>query len=98
MEELKIQSIIRSPSHPLEKVKKEETKESFAQILQNSIQEVNQLQKEADKSVKGLLSGENKGIHETMIALEKADISFQLMMQIRNKILDAYQEMMRTQV
>jgi len=98
MEEIKIQSIIEHLPHLPEKTKSKAEEASFARILQDSIQEVNKLQKEADKSVKKLLTGSNKGIHETMIALEKADISFRLMMQIRNKILDAYEEIMRMQV
>jgi len=45
-----------------------------------------------------LIAGESKNLHETMIAMEKADISFRLMMGVRNKIIEAYQEIMRMQV
>jgi len=79
--------------------KPEKTKgPSFSQILKESIEEVNRLQQEADKAIQNLARGEHKSIHETMIALEKADISFQMIMQIRNKLIEAYQEIMRMQI
>jgi flagellar hook-basal body complex protein FliE len=71
---------------------------SFDKVLQNSIQEVNQLQHAADRSIEQLIAGRSKNLHETMIAMEKADISFRLMMEVRNKIIEAYHEIMRMQV
>jgi len=71
---------------------------SFGAVLKESISEVNRLQQEADHAVQSLAAGQAGTLHETMIALEKADISFRLMMQVRNKILEAYQEIMRTQL
>jgi len=60
--------------------------------------EVNELQQKAEQAIQQL-AGEGKGdLQETMIAIEKADVSFRLMMQIRNKVLEAYQEIMRMQV
>lgn len=73
-------------------------KNSFSETLKHSLAEVNQLQLEADKKIDQLMVGETGNIHETMIALEKADVSFQLMMKIRGKILSAYQEIMRMPV
>lgn len=70
----------------------------FATFLKSSLSEVNKLQLQADQAVQQLASGNKENIHETMIAIEKASISFQLMMQARNKILDAYQEIMRMQL
>lgn len=73
-------------------------KEDFNSHLKNALGEVNELQQKADQAIQQLV-GEGKGdLQETMIALEKADISFKLMMQIRNKVLEAYQEIMRMQV
>ena len=73
-------------------------KEDFNSHLKNALGEVNDLQQKADQAIQQLV-GEGKGdLQETMIALEKADISFRLMMQIRNKVLEAYQEIMRMQV
>ncbi len=71
---------------------------SFAEVLQGSIEKVNKLQAEADQASQELLLGKDKNIHQVMIAVEKANLSFQLMMQVRNKIISAYEEIMRIQV
>ena len=71
---------------------------SFSVMLENAVNDVNRLQKEADESIQKLAAGEGKDIHQTMIDLEKAEISFQLMMQVRNKIIAAYEEVMRMQI
>jgi len=69
---------------------------TFGDMLASSLSEVNKLQIQADTEVKNLAAGKNENIHETMIAMEKAQVSFRLMMQIRNKILEAYQEIVKT--
>lgn len=71
---------------------------SFGEILKGHLVEVNQLQTSADASAQKLASGQDKDIHNTMIAMEKADVAFQLTLQVRNKVLEAYQEIMRMQV
>ena len=71
---------------------------SFAETLKESINEVNELKLQADKAIQELASGRSGDIQGTILALEKADISFRLMMEVRNKIVSAYQEVMRTQV
>ncbi|UCF94137.1 MAG: flagellar hook-basal body complex protein FliE [Desulfobacterales bacterium] len=71
---------------------------SFADVLKRSVQEVNQLQIEADQSIAELAAGEKKDIHETMIAVQKAEISFQMLMEVRNKLVAAYETIMRMQV
>jgi flagellar hook-basal body complex protein FliE len=71
---------------------------SFSDILKNSVEQVNLYQNQADTAVKELIAGRNKNIHETMLTIERADTSLKLMMQVRNKILDAYREIMRMQV
>ncbi len=68
---------------------------SFADFLDKSIGEVNKLHDDADLAVQRLTTGENVDIHGTMIAVKKAEVSFQLMMQVRNKIVEAYQEVNR---
>ena len=73
-------------------------KDGFGSVLKDSIDNVNRLQQDADKAIDGLVKGENKNIHDTMIAVEKANLSFNLMIQVRNKILAAYEEIMRMQV
>jgi flagellar hook-basal body complex protein FliE len=82
------------------KNKTEENKSGvdFAKLLKDSIKEVNDAQLAADEAVQKVLSGETKDIHETMITLQKADVSLKLMMEVRNKLIEAYQEIMRTQV
>jgi flagellar hook-basal body complex protein FliE len=82
---------------PQAKETKEGT-ESFGEMLKGAIGDVAKLQREADNAIQELAAGENKDIHRTMIALEKADVSFQLMMQVRNKVIAAYEEIMRMQV
>ena len=76
----------------------EENGHSFSNIITDSISDVNRLQKEADMAVQKMTTGEEIDIHNTMIAMEKADISFRLVMQVRNKIISAYEEVMRMQV
>ncbi len=72
---------------------------SFSQMLGNSLQEVNSLQHQADGKIKDLvLNRDETTTHEAMIALEQADVAFQLMNNIRSKIVRAYEEVMRTQV
>ncbi|MBY0276403.1 flagellar hook-basal body complex protein FliE [Candidatus Binatia bacterium] len=70
----------------------------FANVLQDSISEVNKLQQKADASITALATTGEASLHETMIAMEEASVSFKLMMQVRNKIVEAYQEVMRIQV
>jgi flagellar hook-basal body complex protein FliE len=70
----------------------------FADVLKESIEKVNSIQSEADQAIKGLSTGQVNNIHETMIAIEKANLSFNMMVQVRNKLVSAYEEIMRTQV
>ena len=72
--------------------------ESFGEALSGAIGKVSDLRNGADRAVRELVVGENKDIHQTMIAMEKANVSFRLMMQVRNKIVTAYQEVMRMPV
>lgn len=71
---------------------------SFFQMMSESVDKVNEVQLQADRAAKELAAGRNKNIHETMLMLEKADMSFHLMMQVRNKVIEAYREIMRMQV
>jgi len=67
-------------------------------MLKGSLDQVNQLQNEADTSIDNLANGTQTDIHQTMIAVEKADVSFELLMQIRNKLIAAYDKVMRMPV
>lgn len=71
---------------------------SFDNVLGDLVQDVNAKQLEAGKQVNALLSGEEVPLHRVMIASEEASVSFQLMVEVRNKLLEAYQELMRMQV
>lgn len=71
---------------------------SFSNVLGQFVNEVNSKQVAANDSVTGLLSGGNVSLHQAMIAMEEANVSFQLMIEVRNKLLDSYQELMRMQV
>jgi flagellar hook-basal body complex protein FliE len=71
---------------------------NFSDILKQSVDKVNLYQIQADTAIKELVAGRNKNIHETMLTIERADTSLKLMMQVRNKVLDAYREIMRMQV
>jgi len=69
----------------------------FMETLRGAMDQVNQLQETADTKVGAMLQGNGMDVHSAMIAVEKADLSFQLMMQVRNKIVQAYQEVSRMQ-
>ncbi|MBP9211686.1 MAG: flagellar hook-basal body complex protein FliE [Bacteroidetes bacterium] len=76
----------------------QQTNDSFGAMLNKAIGDVNSLQSEASKAVESLVTGEAQDLHEVMIAVEKARTSFDLLMEIRNKTVDMYREIMRTQV
>jgi flagellar hook-basal body complex protein FliE len=80
-----------------QKQKQDQNSVSFGNMLARSLEEVNRLQITADEAIEDLEAGKQKNIHETMIAMEKADVAFQLLMQVRNKIISAYETIMRMQ-
>ncbi|MGE3311701.1 MAG: flagellar hook-basal body complex protein FliE [Limisphaerales bacterium] len=71
---------------------------SFDNVLGELVKDVNAKQLEAGGKVRAMLAGEDIPLHRVMIAAEEASVSFQLMVEVRNKLLDAYQELMRMQV
>ena len=70
----------------------------FKSILSDSIQQVQNTRDFATHTVEQFLSGENQDLHEVAIAAQKAEISFDLFLQLRNKVVSAYQEVMRMQL
>ena len=100
MKEIAIQDTLKTllPSPLDDNQKKDVQGESFVSTLNAAIGDVSKLHQEADRAVQELASGQDKDIHNTMIALEKAEVSFQLMMQVRNKIISAYETIMRMNV
>jgi len=75
-----------------------ESYQSFGELIKNYLKEVDTQQKIADETINKFIAGEVSDVHQVMIALEKADLSLQLTIQIKNKLLEAYQEIMRMQV
>jgi flagellar hook-basal body complex protein FliE len=71
---------------------------SFGEQLSRAIQEVDQLQTRRDTMVEGMVRGEKIEVHEIMTAAEEAQLAFELMLEVRNKLLESYQEIMRMQV
>lgn len=71
---------------------------SFQNVLGNFVNDVSEKQTAADDAVTGLLSGKNVSLHQAVISMEEASVSFSMMVEVRNKLLDSYQELMRMQV
>jgi flagellar hook-basal body complex protein FliE len=100
MKEITIQNQMGSPADAAfsPSAKPHSPSVSFGQILKGSMDQVNRLQQAADASIEDLATGKQTDIHQTMIAVEKAGVSFELLMQIRNKIISAYETIMRMSV
>ena len=86
----KIQSVM--PANNEKNIKNDS---SFDNILTKSLKEVNSAQMNANNAVNNLVAGKTENIHETMIQMQKASISFQMMMEVRNKLVDAYNEIIK---
>jgi flagellar hook-basal body complex protein FliE len=71
---------------------------SFGDIIQSMVAGADARQQNADQAMQQLHAGGEKNLHEAMLSMEKADISMRYMIQVRNKAIDAYQEIMRMQV
>jgi len=70
----------------------------FVDQLKSAIGKANDVQLQAGQAVDALMTGQTQDVHRTMVALQEADVSFQLMMQIRNKLVSAYEEIQRMQI
>lgn len=77
---------------------KTDTSIPFSEYLDEALQNTNQLLLESDRIAADFAAGRTDNIHQVQIAAEKADIALQFTMQIRNKIMDAYNEIMRMQI
>ena len=71
---------------------------SFSKVLENAVQEVNSKMQAADVEKGKLLTGETSNVHQAMIAVQESSVAFSLMVEVRNKLVDSYQELMRMQV
>lgn len=74
------------------------TEQSFSDILNRTLGELNDVQQKADKAVADLATGEVKDLHQAAIAIGKAETSMKLMLEVRNKAISAYKEIARTQL
>ena len=70
----------------------------FGDALKEAINQVDSAQKEADMQINAFVAGEQENVHEVMISMNQAEIHLQLMTEVRNKMLETYQELMRMQV
>ena len=77
---------------------KEKGEVSFREMMNNYLDDANNLQIESDHEIRRVIAGEDVDPHDVMIAAEKANLSFDLVMEIRNKMLEAYREVMKTQI
>ncbi|WP_163339241.1 flagellar hook-basal body complex protein FliE [Desulfopila sp. IMCC35008] len=75
-----------------------QAKSSFGEMLTDTITQVNQSQMDGEKGIEKLQTGEAKNLHEVMLAVEQADISLRMLVQMRNKAQQAYEEIMRMQI
>ena len=92
-----IQQLKESESR-LQKRAEESQPGEFEKALEGALKEVDQAQKASNEQIQKMLAGDIQDVHSAMIAVQKADLSFQMMMQVRNKLIDAYHEIMRMQV
>lgn len=71
---------------------------AFGDLLKQALQEVDQVSAQAEGEARNLMTGESADMHTAMLAVQKADLSFQMMMAVRSKLIDAYREVMRMQM
>lgn len=83
---------------PLEISSPQPAGDSFAGMLGKMVAEVNARQQIAGDTVAAMQSGQNVPLHQAVLAMEEASVSFQLMVEVRNKLLESYQEIMRMQI
>jgi len=70
----------------------------FRSLLSSAIQQVSATQNSADAAVQAFLNGDNDELHSTILATQRADLQFDMFLQVRNKVVSAYQEIMRMQI
>ena len=71
---------------------------AFGDLLKQALHEVNQASAQSEDEARNLMTGEGADMHSAMLAVQKADLSFQMMMAVRSKLIDAYREVMRMQM
>ena len=86
------------PLQPADTNPVETAKSDFGNIIKDTIAQTVTAEQQSEQAIEGLASGQAKNLHEVMISVEKADISLKMLVQFRNKALQAYEEMMRLQI
>jgi len=91
-----IASTVASPVAPIDPNQKAGS--GFGSVLQDAIHKVGEFNQTASRSVESFLSGEGDDLHKTIMQTQRADLAMELFLQVRNKVVQAYQEVMRMQV
>ena len=86
------------PRHIYQQLEKPADHSSFAETLKSALGEVNTLQSRRDEMIEGMVTGRVTDVHDVMAAAEEAQLAFQLLLEVRNRLLESYQEIMRMQV
>ena len=95
MNEIKINNLSPARLQKTERVNSNDPT-GFGNVIKSAIDNVNGMDRDADKSILNLLQGKEE-VHTTMIALQKADMSMRMLLSVRNKVIEAYREIMRMQ-
>ncbi|RPH49091.1 MAG: flagellar hook-basal body complex protein FliE [Desulfobacteraceae bacterium] len=95
MNEIKINNLSPAQFQKAERINSNDPT-GFGNVMKSAIDNVSGMEKDADKSILNLLQGKEE-IHTTMIALQKADMSMRMLLSVRNKVIEAYREIMRMQ-
>lgn len=74
---------------------KTDSDKTFGDMLKNAVDSVDEASKEADQKVEDLVAGRTENVHEVTVSMQKAQLSFELMTQIRNKVMETYRELSR---
>lgn len=103
MDPIQIGSIVReagnmeiSPNR--QEIADGEGTQSFADVLSNAINSVDETMKSSDQKVQQFIAGESNNVHDVMISMKRAQLSFEMMVEIRNKAIETYQEISRMQI
>lgn len=92
----RVASVSSKGTQPAEEGRPPDKGPSFAEVLAESLQKVNHLQQEAEEAIEGLTTTSRPDVAQTIAAVQKVSLSFQMMTQVRNKLVQAYEEVMRT--
>ena len=95
MTDIRIGSLPQAPAGTIRTAKSGPSGD-FGSLIGQAVKKVDAMEKDADRSIVNLLQGK-ADVHETMIALQKADLSMRMLLTVRNKVIEAYREIMRMQ-